>query len=159
MHTRRPPAVGREDGGLIFDEAAWPLVYVRYPSNGLNDEGLEVFLERILSYLRRREKFACLIDCRGMTMAHTANQRRRIAEWLAEPELERLSPHASAIAVLFRSALIRGALTAVNWIKTPPAPVKAFGSIADAAPWLRQRFSEESIGVTASMEDLLASRQ
>ena len=159
MRTSRPPAASRVDGGLIFDEGAWPLVYVRYPSNGLDDAGLEVFLERIISYLRRREKFACLIDCRGMTMAHTANQRRRIADWLAEPELERLAPHASAIAVLFRSALIRGALTAVNWIRPPPAPVKAFGSVADAAPWLRERFEEESIDVTGSMEDLLASRQ
>ena len=153
------PPLGREDGGLIFDESAWPLVYVRYPSNGLKDEGLEVFLERVMSYLRRRDRFACLIDCRGMTMAHTANQRRRIAEWLAEPELQRLSPHAIAMAVLFRSALIRGALTAVNWIKPPPAPVKAFGSVAESAPWLRQRFTEESIGVTPSMEDLLAGPQ
>ena len=134
-------------------------MYVRYPSNGLNDQGLEVFLERVMSYLRRRDRFACLIDCRGMTIAHTANQRRRIAEWLAEPELQRLSPHAITIAVLFRSALIRGALTAVNWIKLPPAPVKAFGSVADSAPWLRQRFEEESMTLSPSMEDLLASRQ
>jgi len=158
MRSSRP-AVGREDGGLIFDESAWPLIYVRYPSNGLDDEGLEVLFERMMSYLRRREKFACLIDCRGMTMAHTANQRRRIAEWLAEPELERLSPHATAIAVLFRSAVIRGALTAVNWIRPPPAPVMAFGSVADSAPWLRERFAEEDIHVTPPMEDLLASRQ
>jgi len=151
--------LGREDGGLIFDEAAWPLAYVRYPSNGLDDQGLEVFLGRVLSYLQRRDRFACLVDCRGMTMAHTANQRRRIAEWLSEPELQRLSPHAIAIAVLFRSALIRGALTAVNWIKPPPAPVKAFGSVAESAPWLRQRFEEETISLTPSMEDLLASRQ
>ncbi len=134
-------------------------MYVRYPSNGLNDQGLEVFLERVMSYLRRRDRFACLIDCRGMTIAHTANQRRRIAEWLAEPELQRLSPHAITIAVLFRSALIRGALTAVNWIKLPPAPVKAFGSVADSAPWLRQRFEEQSMTLSPSMEDLLASRQ
>jgi hypothetical protein len=159
MRSSNPPPGRREDGGSIFDEGAWPLVYVRYPSNGLNDDGIEVFIERILSYLGRRQAFACLIDCRGMTMAHTANQRRRIAEWLAEPELQRLSPHAIAIAVLFRSGLIRGALTAVNWIKPPPAPVKPFGSVADSAPWLRERFSEESIHVTPLMEDLLASRQ
>lgn len=160
MRASNPPlGGGREDGGLTFDESAWPLVYVGYPSNGLNDEGLEVFLERILSYLRRRQQFACLVDCRGMTIAHTANQRRRIAEWLAEPELQRLSPHATAIAVLFRSALIRGALTAVSWIKPPPAPVKAFGSVADSASWLRERFSEESISITPPMEDLLKARR
>jgi hypothetical protein len=156
---RSSPPLSREDAGLIFDESAWPLVYVRYPSNGLNDEGLEVLIERVMSYLRRRDKFACLIDCRGMTMAHTANQRRRITEWLAEPELQRLSPHAIAMAVLFRSALIRGALTAVNWIKPPPVPVKAFGSVAESAPWLRQRLTEESISLTPRMEDLLAGYQ
>jgi len=41
----------------------------------------------------------------------------------------------------------------------PPAPVKAFGSVADPAPWLLQRFEEESTALSASMEDLLASRQ
>ncbi|MBW1757100.1 MAG: hypothetical protein JRJ80_13135 [Deltaproteobacteria bacterium] len=158
MRTSSPP-LGREDAGLIFDESAWPLVYVRYPSNGLDDEGLEVFIERVMSYLRRRDKFACLIDCRGMTMAHTANQRRRLTNWFAEPELQRLSPHAIAMAVLFRSALIRGALTAVNWIKPPPAPVKAFGSVAESAPWLRERLTEESISLTPRMEDLLAGYQ
>jgi hypothetical protein len=158
MRPSSPP-LGREDAGLIFDESAWPLVYVRYPSNGLDDEGLEVFLERVMSYLRRRDKFACLIDCRGMTMAHTANQRRRITNWFEEPELQRLSPNAIAMAVLFRSALIRGALTAVNWIKPPPAPVKAFGSVAESAPWLRQRLTEESISLTPRMEDLLAGYQ
>jgi hypothetical protein len=158
MRTSSPP-LGREDAGLIFDESAWPLVYVRYPSNGLDDEGLEVFIERVMSYLRRRDKFACLIDCRGMTMAHTANQRRRLTNWFAEPELQRLSPHAIAMAVLFRSALIRGALTAVNWIKPPPAPVKAFGSVTESAPWLRQRLTEESISLTPRMENLLAGYQ
>jgi hypothetical protein len=144
---------------LIFDESAWPLIYIRYPSNGLNDEGLEVLLERMMSYLRRRQQFACLVDCRGMTMAHTAHQRRRITGWFTEPELQRLAPHAIAIAVLFRSAVIRGALTAVNWIKPPPAPVKAFGSVADSAPWMRERFAEKNILITLPMEDLLASRQ
>ncbi|MBW2377483.1 MAG: hypothetical protein JRF55_16135, partial [Deltaproteobacteria bacterium] len=51
MRPSSPP-LGREDASLIFDESAWPLVYVRYPSNGLDDEGLEVFIERIMSYLR-----------------------------------------------------------------------------------------------------------
>lgn len=156
MDSSTPPA-GRPDGGLIFDELAWPLVYVRYPSNGLDDNGLEVFIARIFSYLRRRDKFACLIDCRGMTIAHTANQRRRITEWLAEPELQELSPHAVALAVLFRSALIRGALTAVNWVRPPPAPVKAFGTVSDSAPWIRQRLTEEGIDITPSIEGLLSN--
>jgi len=31
--------------------------------------------------------------------------------------------------------------------------------VADPAPWLLQRFEEESMALSASMEDLLASRQ
>ena len=27
--------------GLIFDDAAWPLLYVRFPSKPLSDEGFE----------------------------------------------------------------------------------------------------------------------
>ena len=32
--------------GLIFDDNAWPLLYVRFPSKPLSDEGFEYFIER-----------------------------------------------------------------------------------------------------------------
>ena len=59
---------------------------------------------------------------------------------------------------MISNAIIRGALKAVTWVKPIPVPIEPFGSIADAAPWLRKIFAEEKLPITPSIESLLAGR-
>jgi hypothetical protein len=61
-------------------------------------------------------------------------------------------------ALLFSNAAIRGALRAVFWINKPAAPIKPFGSIAEAAPWVRERLFGAGPEVSPAIEDLLANR-
>jgi hypothetical protein len=60
--------------------------------------------------------------------------------------------------VLINNSIIRGALKAVTWVKPIPVPIMPFGSIADAAPWLREILAEQKISVTPEIEKLLAGR-
>lgn len=143
--------------GLIFDEKAWPLVYVRFPSKPLSDEGFEYFIERYTAMVERRMRFATILDSRGLTTAITAHQRKRLTEWF-EITGELAGEHHFGIAVLINNSIIRGALKAVTWVKPIPVPIMPFGSIADAAPWLRQIFAEQNISVTPEVETLLAGR-
>lgn len=143
--------------GLIFDEAAWPLLYVRFPSKPLSDEGFEYFITRYTAYVERGMRFATILDSRGLTTAITAHQRKRLTEWF-EVTGELASEVHFGIATLIGSAVIRGALRAVTWIAPIPVPVKAFGSISDAAPWVRQILTQQGIPVTPEMEMLLAGR-
>lgn len=143
--------------GLIFDDNAWPLLYVRFPSKPLTDEGFAHFIDRYTAMVERRVPFATILDSRGLTTAITANQRKQLTDWFDVME-ELASQYHFGIAVLISHALIRGALKAVTWIKPVPVPIAPFGSIADAAPWLREIFAEQKIPLTPSIEALLAGR-
>jgi len=143
--------------GLIFDDNAWPLLYVRFPSKPLSDEGFEYFIKRYTDVVERRSPFATILDSRGLTTAITAHQRKRLTEWF-DVTGDLAGEHHFGIAVLISNALIRGALKAVTWIKPIPVPIRPFGSIADASSWVREIFAEQRIPVTPSIEALLAGR-
>lgn len=147
----------RPDGhqfGLNFDDSAWPLLYVRFPSKPLSDDGFEYFITRYTGYVERRVLFGSIIDSRGLSTAITPGQRRRLTQWF-----EVTGPLASevhfAIAVLLGNPLIRGALKAVTWVAPIPVPVQAFGSVADADPWIRQQFHEYSVPLTPAVDAML----
>jgi hypothetical protein len=148
---------GVHEFGLIFDDNAWPLLYVRFPSKPLSDEGFEYFIERYTATVERRIPFATILDSRGLTTAITANQRKRLTEWF-DVTGDLAGEHHFGIAVLISNALIRGALMAVTWVKPIPVPIKPFGSIADASNWVREIFAEQRIPITPSIEALLAGR-
>ena len=140
--------------GLIFDETAWPLLYVRFPSKPLSPAGFEYFIARYTAFVERRTPFATILDSRGLSTAITAQQRKRLTEWF-----EVTGPLAAevhfGIAVLMSNAIIRGALKAVTWVAPIPVPIMPFASVADSAPWIRATFVEQRIPVTPAMESLL----
>ena len=143
--------------GLIFDEDAWPLAYVRFPSKPISDEGFEYFIERYTAMVERRIPFATILDSRGPTTAISAQQRKRLTDWF-DVTGQLAGEYHFGIAVLINSALVRGALKAVTWVKPIPVPIRPFGSIAEAAPWVREIFGERKLPITPSIEMLLAGR-
>ncbi len=148
---------GAHQFGLIFDDNAWPLLYVRFPSTPLSIEGFAYFLDRYTAMVERRAPFATILDSRGLTTAITARQRKQLTDWFDGME-ELARQYHFGIAVLISHAHIRGGLRAVTWIKPIPVRVAPFGSIADAAPWLREIFAEREIPLTPSIEALLTGR-
>ncbi len=148
---------GAHQFGLIFDEAAWPLLYVRFPSKPLSDEGFEHFIVRYTAMVERRVPFATILDSRGLSTAITAQQRKRLTEWF-DVTGDLAGEHHFGIAVLMSNPIIRGALKAVTWIKPIPVPIHPFGSIADAAPWIRSVFAGQNVPMNAAMESLLSNR-
>ena len=135
---------GMREFGLIFDDTAWPLLYVRFPSKPLSDEGFEYFISRYTDMVERRSPFATILDSRGLSTAITAAQRKRLTEWF-EVTGPLAGEYHFGIAVLMSNAIIRGALKAVTWVAPIPVPINAFGSVADSAPWIRAIFAEQRI--------------
>ncbi len=148
---------GAHQFGLIFDEAAWPLLYVRFPSKPLSNEGFEYFIERYTDVVERRVPFATILDSRGLSTAITAQQRKRLTQWF-EVTGPLAGQHHFGIAVLMSNAIIRGALKAVTWVAPIPVPIEPFGSVADCAPWIRQIFAEQGIPVNVAAEALLKNQ-
>jgi hypothetical protein len=143
--------------GLIFDDNAWPLLYVRFPSKALSDDGFTYFIERYTAMVERRMPFATILDSRGPATAITANQRKQLTDWF-DVTGELAEEYHIGIALLISNTLIRGALRAVTWVKPVPVPIKPFGSIAEASTWVREIFAERGMPITPSIEMLLAGR-
>jgi len=155
MTTATRPAV--HEFGLILDETAWPLAYVRFPSKPLSNEGFEYFITRYTAMVERRVPFATILDSRGLSTAITAQQRKRLSEWF-EVTGPLAGEHHFGIAVLMSNAIIRGALKAVTWVAPIPVPIMPFASVSDSASWIRAIFSEQGIPVTPAIEALLNNR-
>ncbi len=154
---RAVPKPGMHEFGLTFDDSTWPLLYVRYPSKPLDDDGFEHFITRYTGFVERREHFATLFDSRGPATAITAQQRKRLTEWF-EVTGPLANEYHFGIALLISSALVRGALNAVTWLAPIPVPVKSFGSIAEAGPWVREIFAVQGLPMTPAMGILLRAQ-
>lgn len=143
-------------GTVAVDVSSHPFVHIRFAASPMDDEDVDRMLADFTALLERRERFVALLDCRDMRMPANPKQRKRLADWQTQPETyEGTRTHLRASAVLVRSAVVRGAATAVMWLFPPPAPTKLFGTPGDAIEWLRTRCEEEGIGLPARATDHL----
>ncbi len=124
-------------GAIEVDESRWPLVVIRWPAELISDESIDAFLTRGRAHLARRERFASLHD--GVRASGlNGKQRRRMAEHVTENR-EALARYHAAAAIVAPSSLVRGIITAVNWVAPPPFPQETFATFAQAEAWLRTK--------------------
>jgi hypothetical protein len=138
------------------DLTLWPLAVFTLPPTALTDEALEALIANLQGILRRRDKHLVLMDCLAVEHSANARQRARLAMFLQEPEARSLSSFKIADVVLLRSAIVRGAITAIFWVSPPASPIKLCGDGDEALPFIRQRFREEGLTLTAAMEARIA---
>ena len=108
----------------------WPLVVIIVGESLLRSELPE--LERqIDSVYLRNERFATLVDCSAVKTMPDASTRKRLAEWQNETraKIARLNV---VSATVIDSAVVRGAMTAMNWIFQPPNRQVTVATFAEA---------------------------
>lgn len=119
------------DTRITTDLSAWPLVLVTMPPEAPTDTDVLRCIDDQRAMLQRREKHALLCDARH-AIPMPATQRRLWAEWLAESE-PLSKRYTIAMAVVASSSLIRGALTAVTWLRKPSVELVVHATMADGA--------------------------
>jgi hypothetical protein len=125
--------------GIEVDHSRFPLVVLR---NGrrftdADFQAVTVHLEELL----RRGPFGVLNDTRGSPMPSPL-QRRIIIKFYEDFDRE-IRAHLLATAIVGDSTLVRGVLTALQWIRPAPHPVKVFASMVDAERWVIGLLPEE----------------
>lgn len=105
-------------------------------SGELTDADIEAYCADFeQSVLARRRRFASLVNTTRMTAAPTARQRKALADWqTATQEIGNL--YNVGIAMVLSSGLIRGALTAMNWLFPPKVKTEVFSTEAEANAYL-----------------------
>ena len=115
------------------DYSRWPVVVVRAPSTSVSDEAIDAFMEEFEAEVDRRgSRFAIVLDLRQAAGGFSPTQRRSMVQKLRASDDQR---EQVAGAFVFDSTLMRGVLTAVLWLRTPPYPIKVFADPIDAVTW------------------------
>lgn len=138
---------------IVTDLRYLPLVVVSYPKGEVSDEDVAAFIQGQRDLLARRERFAVLTDAR-LAGVLKPNQRRMMADWLVESD-EASQRCVAAMGIVVNNAMIRGALTAVLWIKQPAFPTKITTTLADSARYCISALEMEGIRVGPRTEDYL----
>ncbi|MET0342122.1 MAG: hypothetical protein ABW252_14050 [Polyangiales bacterium] len=99
-----------------------------------SDAELETYLSTLQRIIRFPGRKVGLIDCCDATVA-TPSQRRRMADFITANEAI-LRRDFLACAIVLNNALLRGAVTAVFWLKPLPLPTEITGSVKEALAWL-----------------------
>jgi hypothetical protein len=97
---------------------AWPLfITVLPPRFDLHD--VEAYIPEVDALYLRRERFATLVDTSAVSALPGASERRRLAEW-QNATIDSIQRYNVFTATVIQSPVVRGALTAMNWIFRPP---------------------------------------
>lgn len=118
---------------IRVDARSAPFVRIAYMGDYTDAEleGSLSTLQRILGIPGRK---VGLIDCLHATVA-TPSQRKRMADFIGANEAI-LRRDFLACAIVLDNALLRGAITAVFWLKPLPLPTEIVASLDKATAWL-----------------------
>ncbi|NLE89202.1 MAG: hypothetical protein GX607_22690 [Myxococcales bacterium] len=124
---------------ILVDSSRWPLVRVRLPPSA-TDEEVQQYLDELGELRARREPYGLIIiadESRGFT----AKQRQMQADYIASgADLSR--KYLKAFAFVAESAMQRGMLTAIFWLRAPEWPHRVFRTVEEASVWVRTLVEE-----------------
>lgn len=118
---------------LQVDRSNLPILRLHYIGEYTDAELID-FLTELTSLFALPGKKVCVIDLTHATPG-SARQRKLQAEWIQKNE-SALAQGFAAAAVVTDSAVIRGTVTAVFWIRPLPIPTHVAATVAAAERWL-----------------------
>lgn len=123
-----------------IDRTRWPTVLYIFPE-GADEEVFAAFLVEARALLDRKERHAMVMDLSQIKQA-TARQRKMAADFNADNE-ETLRQYRVGSAFVVRSALVRGVLTAIFWMRRPPYEYTVTSVREDALKWCELQLKKE----------------
>lgn len=103
--------------------------------------------------VRRGERFVSITDVRGSKGVPDSATRAAFAE--ESKRFEASAQHlAVASALIVESALVRGAITAVQWISKPKIPTANFTAFPPALRWVTERAQESGLVIPSGALEL-----
>lgn len=100
------------------------------------DEDFDAYLADAERVLRRRERYAIIIDARRATPLGP-KLRKRQADWLRAHDTE-LRAHCVALGMILNSPVQRGVFRAISWMAPPPYPYTIESSFEGARHFVSQ---------------------
>lgn len=130
---------------IHVDASRLPLVVLRF-EGAPSDEEFSRYLDEVA-----REVFALdrphgmLVDAARLT-SMSAKQRRMQADWMAKHDAT-VRRNSAGNALVITSPLIRGALTAILWIRPMPSEHVVVSTYAEAEHWILAKLRARGLSV------------
>ena len=117
----------------VIDRKSLPMLQLRYVGDS-SDAELTEFLSGLDELLKLPGRKVCVFDLTRATTG-TPRQRQLQGAWIAKNEAA-LARSFAAAAIVTESAIIRGAVTAIFWIRPLPFPTRVVATLEAAETWL-----------------------
>ena len=117
-----------------FEAQSDPLIWIRF-TGATTEPEFDAYLETITRYVTRGTPILFIYDALEAD-APTATQRQKQAAWLERQDAV-LRRNSKGTAFVIGNPLVRGALTAIFWVRPTPVPHIVVGTRAEAERWGR----------------------
>jgi len=128
---------------LELNLARWPVIEITNPRSFTDDEWTAL-LDEIAGVIHRDRPFAMINDVR-VGPPPSAQQRKAIS-LLYKENMDLVKKNWRGTALITSSALVQGAITALNWLMPPPHPVKVCSNYAEGEKWAFQQLDAPLAG-------------
>jgi hypothetical protein len=128
---------------LQVDTSRFPIV-VMTVSGRVTPADLQHMMDRYDALLAEGERYFNVVIQEAGADGFDAVQRKQIADWQRSREA-RVKEVNVGSAIVLTSALMRGALTALEWLAPPPTPQRSFSTREEAMEWARASLRQAGI--------------
>jgi hypothetical protein len=135
--------------GIVVDIDTWPLVRFSMIGAPQESDWLGMF-STFDDLYRRRERFIVLNDTGQLTSAPSAAIRQKVADRAKahEPQSKLWIVHS---AIVVSNPILRGAMTALNWLAPPVYKQTVHGTPVDAVNALVASLEREGIAMSDTL--------
>jgi hypothetical protein len=127
---------------IEVDDSRWPLVVIRWPEAKITDADVDAFLATSRGHLARKERFVSLHD--GVRATGLDGKQRKVMADHVTAHRDALARWHVAAAIVVASPVLRGVITAVNWLAPPPFPQQTFATLEEGERWLREMLARKA---------------
>jgi hypothetical protein len=102
---------------VVIDTSRFPLIVERF-HRGVTDQDVDYMIRQFELLFHGGRRYALLVYCDPDAVVMSAAQRKRVSQWYRDcaEQVKRINV---ATAVVLESQLVRGAMTALNWLVEP----------------------------------------
>jgi hypothetical protein len=121
-----------------IDTSAWPLMIITLPAGNIPDDEVVSLLNKYTQIIKEKvEPYALVMDV-SKTAKLNLKQRKMLVDQM-KANKEFTEKYCKGNALVFKSALLQGILTAMFWIFKPKYETKIFTQVPDAIAWAQSK--------------------
>jgi hypothetical protein len=128
---------------IVFDTRHLPLLISRFPSTW-DERELDAYFSAFVALHDRGQPFVHISDISLAENMSKAGMRKKAGDFMAA-ERERSARLCKGAVQVAPGAVVRGAITAIQWVTPPPYPHAAVATWDEALPWVKARAQEAGL--------------